>query len=262
MLLTRMIIHQKLPAMHSQLAKAWLVPRQLNRCLTRTIMCKSMPQFSNAKQFLTRLTHQRNNAVILVRSCFRYNKSEVTRDFLLYKHKSFWLFRLIGVFIIAQCGFWTYVLYNSIVAGSETRRIAQMKYPDGIPKELINWSSWQGINYKMSTGRWIYIVPLICSSAAGLILFGGLAYCHKNIHALVLKKGGEFVTFYKYGFFGRLSSFNVPLSSISAKHSRHAIRQHLPVEVKGHRFYYLIDKDGKYYNVRLFDSTVGVHRSL
>ncbi len=170
MLLARLVFHQKFPAAYSslRLARAWLLPtRQTNGYLhTRTLMCRSIQQSSNSSHSLKRLSYQRNSTVVmLVRNCFHYSKAAVSKDILLYKHKSFWLFRLIGAFILAQMSFWTYLLYNSITAGMETRRIAKIKYPDGIPAELINWSSWQGINYKMSTGRWIFIVPFICVSA-------------------------------------------------------------------------------------------------
>ena len=148
------------------ISRVLLLPRPIiSSCLARTLTCQAVNQQNSAKQILTRISHQRANVqqLILTRNCFRFNKSEVTRDILLYKNKTFWLFRVIGFFIVAQGGFWSYVLYNSITAGIRTRQFVQAKFgPEGVPEELKNFSSWQGINYKMTSGAWVYTVPLIC----------------------------------------------------------------------------------------------------
>ena len=170
------MLHQILPK-YPHVFKVWLLPKlSTNTCFSRTLMCRAvLTSPSSSSELLTRITPLQRCCTSLQvahvrRAHFKFDQAEVTRDILLYKLSKFWLFRLIGAFIVAQITFWTYLLYNSSNATKETRRYVQAKFgEEGVPKELKNWRSWEGINYNMSSGRWPYVVPILCIGSGMLI---------------------------------------------------------------------------------------------
>lgn len=95
----------------------------------------------------------------------------------------------------------------------------------------------------------------------GSILAAAVMFSRRSVSALILRKGGENVTFVLFGFLGIRTSFTVPISRVSCRHSRSAVTSQLPMKVKGHSFHYILDKQqGRFLNGRLFDYTVGMKR--
>ena len=59
---------------------------------------------------------------------------------------------------------------------------------------------------------------------------------------------------------GRLMT--VPLSSVTCHAHRQESPSFIPLRVKDHKFYFLLDKEGTLNNPKLFDITVGAYRSF
>ncbi|XP_072168401.1 transmembrane protein 223-like [Diadema setosum] len=192
-----------------------------------------------------------------------FSKEEVTKDILLYKNDRGIFFKMIGVFACTQLIFWTYLTHTAYLTMRDTDAYVKVKYGDeGPPDDVKNWRSWAGARMQLSSGIWRYTITLLSVTAGAVIFMGSYAYCRKSIYRIVLRKGGEEVTIQTYGLFGLPWRFTTSLRNVSCEHSRYGVRKQLPVKVKGHRFFYILDKDGKFFNVRLFDHTVGVHRML
>lgn len=58
----------------------------------------------------------------------------------------------------------------------------------------------------------------------------------------------------------RAQSLTMPLSQVACHAHRQESPSFIPLKVKGHKFYFLLDKEGKINNVKLFDITVGAYR--
>lgn len=96
--------------------------------------------------------------------------------------------------------------------------------------------------------------------SGGSIFAGALMYSRRSISSLVLLKGGDRVKIETFGFMGMKSSITVPVSKVSCQQSRHSVTSQLPIKVYGRSFYYILDKQGKFLNGRLFDYTAGMRR--
>ncbi|XP_071796536.1 transmembrane protein 223-like [Asterias amurensis] len=199
----------------------------------------------------------------LTRKPINLAKETVDKNILIYRNDRLRFFRILGIFALAQVGFWSYMTFNAYTTMTDSRNFEMVKYgPEGAPPEKKNWASLTGIRMKLHSGIWRYVVTSICFVVGGTIFCGAWLYCRKNIHRIVLRKGGTKVTISTFGFFGQQWSFTTPITNISCQHSRHGVRTQLPIKVKGHRFFYVLDKEGKMYNAPLFDQTVGVMRGL
>ncbi|XP_022110656.1 transmembrane protein 223-like [Acanthaster planci] len=197
------------------------------------------------------------------RQVSNYSKTHIDKNILIYRNDGFTFFRLVGLFAVAQLGFWSYLTYSAFTSMTDSRNFELVKYgPEGAPPEEKNWTSLSGIRMKLHSGVWRYALTMLCFAVGGLICFGALTYSKKCIHRIVLRKGGDRVTISTFGFFGQPWSFTVPIANVSCRHSRHGVRTQLPIKVKGHSFFYLLDKEGKLYNAPLFDQTVGMRRML
>lgn len=79
---------------------------------------------------------------------------------------------------------------------------------------------------------------------------------------LVLRKGGNKVSFVTYGPFGTNRIKDVPLNCVSAVQSRDVGASAIPIKVKNIQFHYLLDKQGEYTNPEIFDHIINVKRRL
>lgn len=96
-----------------------------------------------------------------------------------------------------------------------------------------------------------------------VILMGSLLYPLRTIHKLHLLRGGQAVCITTFGAFSRKRSLTKQLNEISCYMSRQGAVGPLPLKVKGHIFYYLMDvKKGTFHNTKLFDNTAGIKRRL
>lgn len=94
------------------------------------------------------------------------------------------------------------------------------------------------------------------------ILVAGWMYTLRSVRMLVLRKGGEVVSFVTYTPFMKNRIMDVPLKYVSAMETRHVARVQLPIKVKNKSLYYLMDMKGEFKNSHLFDNTVGLKRRI
>lgn len=90
----------------------------------------------------------------------------------------------------------------------------------------------------------------------------GLIFSRRSVSSVTLHAGGDKVTILTAGIFGLGSSIRLPLKQISCLSHRSEVPAMIPLKIKGHSFYYLLDKQGHVSNAKLFDFTVGAYRKL
>lgn len=82
----------------------------------------------------------------------------------------------------------------------------------------------------------------------------------KSVRYLILRKGGEAVTFVTYGPFGRNRIMTVPLKHVSCQQTREAAKSYIPIKVENQYLHYVLDLSGEFRNKQLFDATAGLKR--
>lgn len=173
-------------------------------------------------------------------------------DILLYachkKERLFFMISMAGLFLFC-------VLMNS----SELiyRYLGRVKTKN-VTEQLPWYYWWKHINYDSAGFR---------TGASGLvIIFGvlvmafGLVYPSRMIREITLLKGGDKILLETYRPFGFTKKQEIKLKDISAQWGQTEAKDHLPLRVRGTQFHYLVDQQGIYFNRRLFDQTVGLHR--
>ncbi|KAM3919705.1 transmembrane protein 223 [Leptodactylus fuscus] len=180
----------------------------------------------------------------------RYLQADpVGRDVLLFQHHRPRFFRLLGVFCVAQAGFWAYLAHF----GYTSLRDIRQSNP-GEEKEM------KGRN--MGSPLWRTAFTVSCLSVGSLIMAAGLLFSRRSVSAVTLHAGGDRVTIATAGVFGLGSSFTIPLRHVSCMAHRSEVPAMMPLKVKGQPLYYLLDKQGQVSNAKLFDLTVGAYRTL
>lgn len=84
----------------------------------------------------------------------------------------------------------------------------------------------------------------------------------KSVRYLVMLKNGKDVSIVTYTPFGKNRIIDVPLRCISAQESRQMAKVYLPLKIKNHKLFYLLDMKGEFKNTRLFDHTIALKRKL
>lgn len=82
----------------------------------------------------------------------------------------------------------------------------------------------------------------------------------RSVRFLILRKGGQDVTFVTYGPFGHNRIMTVPLKNVSAQQPREIAKVHLPLKVRNRSLFYVLDMRGEFKNARLYDYTAGLNR--
>ncbi|XP_036620773.1 transmembrane protein 223 [Trichosurus vulpecula] len=174
------------------------------------------------------------------------------RDVLLFEHERGRFFAFLGLFCAGQGVFWT-----SLAA-------AALAGPGGGVQSPEAESGVQSPGRRPSPGSalWRYGLAAGCASVGLLVLAAGLLFSQRSVRSILLRKGGQQVTLTTHAPFGLGAQFTVPLRQVSCLAHRGEVPAVLPLKVKGRRFYFLLDKAGRFPNVRLFDITVGAYRSL
>ncbi|XP_001367031.3 transmembrane protein 223 [Monodelphis domestica] len=156
------------------------------------------------------------------------------RDVLLFEHERGRFFAFLGLFCAGQGVFWT-----SLAAAALAGR-------------------------RGSSGSvlWRYGLAAGCASVGLLVLAAGLLFSRRSVRSVLLHRGGQQVTVTTHAPFGLGAQFTVPLRQVSCLAHRGEVPAVLPLKVRGRRFYFLLDKAGRFPNARLFDLTVGAYRGL
>ncbi|XP_071963702.1 transmembrane protein 223-like [Antedon mediterranea] len=241
---------------------------QLHSC---KLITKVTPQYSRwtfayYQACKTRSAVPIMNRVLLFRNCSTSSSTvlgaEITKPVLLYRGNQKRLFQFVSLFAVSQLVFWGYLTHVAFTSMKDSYIKQQIKYgPDGTPKELRKWTTWEGIKLNMSASRWRYGITALSMAAGGTIFVLSFLYSRKNISALVLRQGGQHLTFETYGIFAQGYTFTVPITEVSCNYTRHAGKSTLPIKVKNHKLFYSLDAtDGNFYYGRLFDNVVTVTR--
>ncbi|XP_053544833.1 transmembrane protein 223 [Bombina bombina] len=173
----------------------------------------------------------------------------LTQDVVLFEHRRPRFFRLLGIFCGAQVGFWAYLAHFGFTSLRDTREKSPQDGQEG-----------QGRN--LGSPLWRAGFTLSCLTVGSLIMAAGLLFSRRSVSAVTLHKGGELVTITTASLLGTGSSFSVPLRHISCMAHRSEVPAMIPFKVKGRPLYYLLDKNGRITNAKLFDITVGAYRKL
>ncbi|XP_028914763.1 transmembrane protein 223 [Ornithorhynchus anatinus] len=171
------------------------------------------------------------------------------RDVLLFEHERGRLFGFLGLFCAGQGVLWT-ALAAAALAGPPRPA------PPPAAEAEVPAAPARG------SALWRYGLALGCAAVGSLVLTAGLLFSHRSVRSVLLRAGGQQVTVTTHAPLGLGAEFTVPLRHVSCLAHRSEVPAVLPLKVKGRRFYFLLDKAGRFPNLRLFDVTVGAYRSL
>lgn len=175
----------------------------------------------------------------------------VIKDVVLFKYENPRLFKAMGFFAIAQFFFWNWLSYFSF-NNLKDAPVDKSKEED-LPL-------WRRIN--LGENKYRNGIGVMCFLMGYGILMACWMFTLKSVRMLILRQGGQVVTFVTYTPFGVNRMMDVPLKFISAEESRQMARTLLPVKVKNRALYYVLDVRGEFKNPQLFDQTVGIRRNL
>ncbi|XP_021916603.1 transmembrane protein 223 isoform X2 [Zootermopsis nevadensis] len=92
------------------------------------------------------------------------------------------------------------------------------------------------------------------------ILTAAWFFTLKSVRYLILRKGGDKLTFVTYTPFGKNRMLTVDVNKVSSQESRQNARVQLPIKVKNYRLFFVLDMKGEFQNPKLFDHTAGLKR--
>lgn len=188
--------------------------------------------------------------------------AQPSRDVTLFEHDRTRFFRLLAFFCGGQLLFWTYLAhfaFNGLkdTGGAKKNAKAETTTSAGVAGI---WS----FEMNLGTNTWRYGFTAGCLAIGASILGLGVLFCRRSVSQVILHKGGRMVTVSTQSPLGagRSHRITVPLSQVACHAHRQESPSFIPLRVKGHKFYFLMDKEGTINNARLFDITVGAYRSL
>ncbi|KAM9342026.1 transmembrane protein 223 [Pholidichthys leucotaenia] len=189
--------------------------------------------------------------------------SQPSRDVTLFEHDRTRFFRLLSAFCGGQLLFWTYLAQFAFTGLRDTGRAGDK----GSPKAATSTTGLAGFwSFEMNLGsnRWRYGFTVGCLAIGAGIAGFGVLFCRRSVSKVVLHQGGRTVTVCTQSPLGaaRGRRMTVPLSQVACHGHRQEYPSFIPLQVKGHKFYFLLDKEGTVTNARLFDVTVGAYRPL
>lgn len=189
--------------------------------------------------------------------------TQLTKDVTLFEHDRTRFFRLLSVFCGGQFLFWTYMAHFAYTELRNTGGGADK----GKPKAATTTTGLAGMwSFEMNLGSkaWRHGFTLGCLAIGSGIVGLGVLFCRRSVSQVVLHRGGKMVTVCTQSPLGpeRGRRISVPLSEVACHAHRHESPSFIPLRIKGHRFYYLLDKEGTLNNIRLFDITVGAYRPV
>lgn len=120
---------------------------------------------------------------------------------------------------------------------------------------------WSVSNERFIACNLFVVVELtaLVSTGCGILCVSWM-FTLKSVRYLILRKGGNTVSFVTYGPFGTNRILDVPLRCVTALQSRGAVASYLPLKIKGRTIYYILDKKGEYTNPEIFDHVINVRR--
>ncbi|XP_063244933.1 transmembrane protein 223 [Bacillus rossius redtenbacheri] len=176
--------------------------------------------------------------------------TKVVKDVLLYRYDRLKYMRALSLFGVSQYLFWTFLGHTTYTTLKD------------VPVEEKNDNDpwWKKIN--LGEQKYRLGITILCLVVGHGLLASTWLYSLKSIRYLVLRKGGNNVSIVTYTPVGQTRTITTDLNKVSCTESRLSARVHLPVKVKGYSLYFMLDKDGEFFNPQLFDRTVGMRRQL
>lgn len=116
----------------------------------------------------------------------------------------------------------------------------------------------------LGSSTWRYGFTAGCLAIGAGIVGLGLLFCRRSVNQVILHQGGKMVTVCTQSPVGpgKGRKITVPLSEVACYAHRQESSSFIPLRVKGHKFYFLMDKEGTVTNAKLFDVTVGAYRVI
>ncbi|XP_071451153.1 transmembrane protein 223 [Hetaerina americana] len=206
--------------------------------------CANAPNFSfmNNRQASKLRLHTQNSPYDV--------NTKVSKDVILFKYENPRFFRILNAFALCQFFFWSYLSHFCFT-----------KLRDApVERNAEDQPFWRRIN--LGENKFKNSLAVFCFIIGYGILSASWMFTLKSVRFLILRKGGKSVSFVTYGPLGTNRILTVGLENVSAAESRNSARVQLPIKVKGHLMYYMLDMRGEFKNARLFDSTAGLKRLL
>ncbi|XP_067002636.2 transmembrane protein 223 [Anabrus simplex] len=175
--------------------------------------------------------------------------TNVAKDVLLFRHDNPKFFLILHVFSLGQFAFWTYLAHFAFTS---------LKDIPASEDDSLPW--WRKIN--LGDNKFRIGLTLTCLLIAYGILGASWLFTAKSVKFLVLRKGGQDISLVTYGLFGKSRYTTVSLDKVSCEQSRHSAKVQLPLRIKGHWMYFMLDMRGEFTNPRLFDYTAGLRRKI
>ncbi|KAL6100627.1 tmem223 [Pungitius sinensis] len=189
--------------------------------------------------------------------------AQPSRDVTLFRHDRTRFFRLLGLFCGGQFLFWTYLGHFAFTGlrdtGAATEKGGARASTTTTTTGLVGMWSFE---MNLGSNTWRFGFTVGCLTIGAVIVGLGVLFCSRSVSQVVLHRGGKMVTVSTQSLLGpdRGRRITVPLSQVACHAHRHESPSFIPLRVKGHKFYFLLDKEGTVNNARLFDSTVGAYR--
>lgn len=199
------------------------------------------------------------------RSLCTSSSSQPSRDVTLFAHDRTRFFRLLSVFCGGQFLFWTYLGHFAYTGLRNTGSVKEKgKTSTTTTATATGLAGMLSFEMNLGSNTWRYGFTLGCLAIGAGILGCGFVFCRRSVSQVVLHQGGRMVTVSTQSPLGsgRGRKITVPLSQVACHAHRHESPSFIPLKIKGHRFYFLLDKEGTMNNARLFDVTVGAYRPL
>uniref|UniRef100_A0A8C8RP74 Transmembrane protein 223 n=1 Tax=Pelusios castaneus TaxID=367368 RepID=A0A8C8RP74_9SAUR len=171
----------------------------------------------------------------------------VPQDVLLFRHEQVRYHRLMGFFAVNQLVCW----------GAMAGLAFSENWSESHFQPLIPVPSWVDLSSKERR----YGIGVFCLGLGSTILVICAVFARRSVGQIVLRQGGQDLTFKTYHLFGLESSFTVPVSQVSCKAHR-SRSSTIPLKIKGYPFYFVLHNSGQIFNTKLFNLTVGTYRTL
>uniref|UniRef100_A0A3P9H984 Transmembrane protein 223 n=1 Tax=Oryzias latipes TaxID=8090 RepID=A0A3P9H984_ORYLA len=188
--------------------------------------------------------------------------AQPSKDVTLFEHDRTHFFRLLSVFCGGQFVFWTYLAQFAYTGLRDTG--AEKAKQSTKPPTTTGLAGMWSFEMNLGSNAWRYGFTLGCLAIGGGIVGLGAVFCRRSVFKVILHEGGKMVTVWTQSPLGpgRGRRITVPLSQVACHAHRQESTSFIPLRVKGHKFYFLLDKEGAIKNARLFDVTVGAYRPI
>lgn len=187
--------------------------------------------------------------------------AQLSRDVTLFEHDRTRFFRLLATFCGGQFLFWTYLGQFAYTGLRDTGGAKNNASSSSTTTGLAGMWSFE---MNLGSSTWRYGFTLGCLAIGTGIVGLGVLFCRRSVSRVILHKGGRMVSVSTQSPLGmdRARKITVPLSEVACHAHRQESPMFIPLRVKGHKFYFLLDKEGTINNARLFDVTVGAYRAI